>query len=130
MARVTVEDCLTKVSNRFDLVLKASRRARRISLGADPLVSVDNDKCTVIALREIGSGHTQALQDDQPENPVAAARKAFKKELHQLMPNTAIDDDEDGDDLIVDSSELTEGFNEFQPHEADAPAKSDDDDDI
>jgi DNA-directed RNA polymerase subunit omega len=56
MARITVEDCLEHVDNRFDLVLLAARRARQISQGADPLVSPDNDKPTVIALREIAEG--------------------------------------------------------------------------
>ena len=56
MARVTVEDSLSMVNNRFDLVLIASKRARNISMGAEPLVSDDNDKATVIALREIADG--------------------------------------------------------------------------
>ena len=56
MARVTVEDCLPSVDNRFDLVLVASRRARQIAMGAHPLVDPDNDKPTVIALREIAAG--------------------------------------------------------------------------
>jgi DNA-directed RNA polymerase subunit omega len=56
MARTTVEDCLENVDNRFQLVLIASKRAREISLGADPLVDIDNDKPTVIALREIAAG--------------------------------------------------------------------------
>lgn len=53
MARVTVEDCLQKVENRFELVLVASKRARQISNGAEPTVEWDNDKPTVIALREL-----------------------------------------------------------------------------
>ena len=53
MARVTVEDCLSKVDNRFQLVLVASRRARQIAMGHEPRVSRDDDKPTVIALREI-----------------------------------------------------------------------------
>lgn len=56
MARVTVEDCLPTVGNRFDLVLVASRRARQIAHGAQPLVDIENDKPTVIALREIAAG--------------------------------------------------------------------------
>ena len=57
MARVTVEDAVEKVGNRFDLVLIASRRARQIATGGkDPLVEVENDKPTVIALREIEAG--------------------------------------------------------------------------
>ena len=56
MARVTVEDCIDKVDNRFDLVLMASHRARAISSGAPINVSRDNDKNPVVALREIGDG--------------------------------------------------------------------------
>ena len=54
MARVTVEDAVEKIGNRFDLVLVASRRARQIATGGkDPLVELENDKPTVLALREI-----------------------------------------------------------------------------
>ncbi|MDA3868853.1 MAG: DNA-directed RNA polymerase subunit omega [Gammaproteobacteria bacterium] len=53
MARLTVEDCLDYVDNRFDLVLVATRRARQLAMGADPLLPVENDKPTVLALREI-----------------------------------------------------------------------------
>ncbi len=53
MARVTVEDCVDKITNRFDLVLLASHRARGMSAGASLLVDRDNDKNTVVALREI-----------------------------------------------------------------------------
>ncbi len=56
MARVTVEDAVDKVGNRFDLVLLAARRARQISSGSNPLVEEEKDKPTVIALREIEEG--------------------------------------------------------------------------
>ena len=57
MARVTVEDAVEKIGNRFDLVLVASRRARQIATGGkDPLVELENDKPTVLALREIEEG--------------------------------------------------------------------------
>ena len=56
MARVTTEDCMDFVDNQFDLVLKASKRARSIAYGAQPLVEEENDKPTVIALREISEG--------------------------------------------------------------------------
>lgn len=55
MARVTVEDCLDKVENRFQLVLVASQRARQLALGTEPLVAWENDKPTVVALREIAA---------------------------------------------------------------------------
>ncbi len=61
MARITVEDCLDKVDNRFELVMVSSKRARQIQIeGKDPMVSVDNDKPTVIALREIADGLVDA----------------------------------------------------------------------
>lgn len=56
MARVTVEDCLDKIPNRFDLVVLAARRARDLTLGRAPFVEQENDKPTVIALREIAEG--------------------------------------------------------------------------
>jgi len=58
MARVTVEDCLKNVKNRFELVLLAAKRARQLMRGKDPRVEWDNDKSTVVALREIAEGHT------------------------------------------------------------------------
>jgi DNA-directed RNA polymerase subunit omega len=72
MARLTVEDCLDYVDNRFDLVLVATRRARQLAMGAEPLLPVENDKPTVLALREIAENLinedvlTQAIirQDD------------------------------------------------------------------
>ncbi len=66
MARVTVEDAVEKVGNRFDLVLLAARRARQISSGSTPLVEEENDKSTVIALREIEEGLiTKEFLDNQ-----------------------------------------------------------------
>ena len=56
MARLTVEDCLDNVDNRYDLVILAAKRARHIAFGAEPLVNEDKDKPTVLALREIAEG--------------------------------------------------------------------------
>ena len=56
MARLTIEDCLERIDNRYDLVLLAAKRARQITFGADPLVKENNDKPTVLALREIADG--------------------------------------------------------------------------
>ena len=56
MARITIEDCLTRIPNRFELTLAATNRARQISAGAQPLVDGDRDKPTVIALREVAAG--------------------------------------------------------------------------
>jgi DNA-directed RNA polymerase subunit omega len=57
MARVTVEDCLDNVDNRFQLVLVASKRARQLANGRDAMLEWENDKPTVMALREIADGH-------------------------------------------------------------------------
>jgi DNA-directed RNA polymerase subunit omega len=67
MARVTVEDCLPNVENLFQLVLLAAARARRLANGAEPTVPVDNDKVTVIALREIAEGNITPEMLIEPE---------------------------------------------------------------
>jgi len=86
MARVTVEDAVDKVGNRFDLVLIASRRARQIATGGkDPLVDIENDKPTVIALREIEEGlittevmdHSDHHEQVQQESAELAAVSAI-----------------------------------------------------
>lgn len=56
MARITIEDCLARIPNRFELTLAATNRARQVSAGSTPMVDADRDKPTVIALREIASG--------------------------------------------------------------------------
>lgn len=70
MARLTVEDCLDNVENRFELVLVASQRARQIAMGSEPLVPEDNDKPTVIALREIAENLVNKEMLEQPEETV------------------------------------------------------------
>ncbi|MEM9530487.1 MAG: DNA-directed RNA polymerase subunit omega [Pseudomonadota bacterium] len=67
MARITVEDCLNRVDNRFELVLMATRRARQITNGAEPLVELENDKPTVVALREIAAGEVDAATLEELE---------------------------------------------------------------
>ena len=68
MARVTVEDCLDKVDNRFQLVLVATKRARQLAKGVEPFVAWENDKPTVVALREIEEGFvTPQILDERPE---------------------------------------------------------------
>lgn len=71
MARITVEDCLEKVENRFQLVLIATKRARQLAGGAEPMVDRDNDKNTVIALREIAEGLVTAEILDEDDTPLA-----------------------------------------------------------
>ena len=69
MARITVEDCLEQVDNRFQLVLIATKRARQLASGSAPLVERDNDKDTVIALREIAEGLVTKDILDQDDGP-------------------------------------------------------------
>ncbi len=71
MARITVEDCLANIDNIFEMVLVATKRARRLAHGADALVELENDKCTVIALREIAEGHITPAILEEVELPVA-----------------------------------------------------------
>ena len=84
MARTTVEDCLENVDNRFQLVLIASKRARDISMGADPLVDPDNDKPTVIALREIAAGLIDASILDKTSARQHAEESIVKEEELQI----------------------------------------------
>lgn len=71
MARITVEDCLENIDNIFDMVLVATKRARRLTHGADALVELENDKPTVIALREIAEGHITPSILEEIEQPSA-----------------------------------------------------------
>jgi len=84
MARVTVEDCLEHVNNRFDLVLLASKRARQLVNGVDPLLPWENDKPTVVALREIAAGLV--------DNNVVAERQTQEMELMSKEAETEIED--------------------------------------
>ena len=70
MARITVEDCLDNIGNIFEMVLVASKRARRLAHGAEPMVELENDKPTVIALREIAAGHVTPAILDEIDQPV------------------------------------------------------------
>jgi DNA-directed RNA polymerase subunit omega len=79
MARITVEDCLQTVDNRFELVLLASKRARQLANGAEPLVDNHNDKPTVLALREIGGMKITAelIAEIDKQEREKAAREAM-----------------------------------------------------
>lgn len=78
MARLTVEDCLDRVSNRFNLVLLASKRARQLSLGSKAHVDEENDKPTVLALREIADGHIK--EEDLLSSAQTASSEALTEE--------------------------------------------------
>ncbi|MEC7860365.1 MAG: DNA-directed RNA polymerase subunit omega [Pseudomonadota bacterium] len=92
MARITVEDCMTKVENIFDMILLASKRAKRIANGAEPLVERENDKPTVIALREIADGK---MND------------AVLEEIDQITTNEQLQEEES--DIIMPLQSLSVG---------------------
>jgi DNA-directed RNA polymerase subunit omega len=82
MARITVEDCLENVDNRFELVMVSSKRARQLQIeGKDPMVGVDNDKPTVVALREIADGHIDAkILIEKPKTELEDLSDAISEE--------------------------------------------------
>jgi DNA-directed RNA polymerase subunit omega len=83
MARITVEDCLQNVPNLFNLVLVAAKRARRIANGAEATVDRENDKPTVIALREIAAGHVGPEILDEVDRPPSHELSA----MDMMMPD-------------------------------------------
>ena len=96
MARITVEDCIDKFPSRFELVLIASNRARKLFSGENPTVDVDNDKNTVIALREIAE---ETLTTEQLKNDL----------IEEYQTNTFNEDE--------DISEIEDNSNESQSEE-------------
>ncbi|MEO8459826.1 MAG: DNA-directed RNA polymerase subunit omega [Dokdonella sp.] len=96
MARITVEDCLQVVDNRFELVLTATKRARQLSKGAEPVIDAGTDKVTVIALREIAGSHINRQMIDEID------KQARAKAERDALEWAAADIDDDlgkGDDL-------------------------------
>lgn len=78
MARVTVEDCLENVQNRFELVLLATKRARQLSKGSEPFLDRGKDKDTVLALREIAEGHVTSEVVERIQTKTSAAATALE----------------------------------------------------
>ena len=97
MARLTVEDCLDNVDNRFELVLIASKRARQLAMGADPLVELENDKPTVLALREIAEGlidKSVLTEEVVPQEDIEAMIEGELQETAMPMANAPLGDDQ------------------------------------
>lgn len=86
MARITVEDCLENIDNIFEMVLVAAKRARRIAHGADPMVELENDKPTVLALREIAEGHVTPAILDEIDQPAADELMQASEPGDDLLP--------------------------------------------
>ena len=106
MARITVEDCLEKIDNRFDLVLVAARRAHMLKSGSAEFLPWDNDKPAVLALREIAAGKVTPDILDQPvqapdDEFESSDLDAIHKQAAEMVVDdvsAAHDDDEDFDD--------------------------------
>ena len=131
MARVTVEDCVVQVPNRFDLVLLAAQRAREISTGAQLTIDRDNDKNPVVALREIAEstidledladnlvrGHQKVLEADEPEEDDLTFQAS-----NDLAQELGIDSGEPSDvDADADAGDGDEG--DFDEPDADELAR-------
>ena len=99
MARITVEDCIDKFPSRFELVLVASNRARKLYTGESPTVEIDNDKNTVIALREIAEE--------------TITREKLKNDLIQEYRANTFSEDEDLDELEDNTNEDQTDTNEI-----------------
>ena len=102
MARITVEDCIDKFSSRFELVLVASQRARKLHSGEEPTIERDNDKNTVIALREIADS--------------TISKEEIKENLIQEYQTISISDEEQENNEIqapIESNETIENIEEI-----------------
>jgi DNA-directed RNA polymerase subunit omega len=108
MARVTVEDCIDKVENRFELVLLASHRARLISSGAQLMVDRDNDKNPVVALREIAEEHFSP--EDMKEDLIHSLQKHVEVDEPEaeVVPTLVPTAEQHGDAGDVQFDRMTE----------------------
>ncbi|MCK7575739.1 MAG: DNA-directed RNA polymerase subunit omega [Chromatiales bacterium] len=97
MARITVEDCLAHVDNRFDLVLLATKRARQLANGVEPLLPTENDKPTVLALREIAAGKISNAMIQQAQREMDDTAAALEQALAQEFAASAEADDTESD---------------------------------
>ena len=111
MARITVEDCLEKVTNRFHLVRVASKRARQIMNGKEPTLEWDNDKATVLALREIAAGNiTEEMLDEKPiisEEEGLFDQNEIDAEIGALL-NTDSSEDVNNEELEAQAEDVSD----------------------
>lgn len=129
MARVTVEDCVLKIPNRFELVMMAAQRARDVATGASLSIDRDNDKNPVVALREIADetigldelrnalikGHQKVVEADEPEDDIVELMAGEQAWAQQI--NMGEDGEGEGDELGADL-------------DADADGDGDDEEDV
>lgn len=92
MARITVEDCVANIPNKFQLVLVAAKRARQLANGAQPMVDWENDKPTVVALREIAEGYiTESILEEREQAfeellNIESAVSGMQEDMNALRP--------------------------------------------
>ena len=132
MARVTVEDCVTKVPNRFELVMIAAQRARELAGGASITVDRDNDKNPVVALREIADstvqletlresmikGHQRVLPMEEPEDEII---ELMDGEQGWVRPSARTEDGVEAEELLEEREAFADADDEseeFSPEEA------------
>ncbi len=106
MARVTVEDCVDKVENRFELVLIASHRARTIATGAPIMVDRDNDKNPVVALREIAE--SALVPEDLKEDFIQSLQKQVEVDEPEAEVVPALSSAPEGSDALGEFDRMTE----------------------
>jgi len=122
MARITVEDCIDKFPSRFELVLVASNRARKLYTGESPTVEIDNDKNTVIALREIAEEtitreqlkndliqeyHTNTFGEDEDLNEIEDNTNEDQTDTNQIASEISSEDDITEDESIEETPNET-----------------------
>jgi DNA-directed RNA polymerase subunit omega len=124
MARVTVEDCVLKIPNRFELVMMAAQRARDVATGASLSIDRDNDKNPVVALREIADetigldelrnalikGHQKVVEADEPEDDIVELMAGEQAWAQQM--NMGEDGEGEGDELGADADAEGDGDDE------------------
>lgn len=116
MARVTVEDCITKIPNRFELVLTASQRAKEIGTGAQLTVDRDNDKNAVVSLREIADG-TISIHDTK-ENLIRSFQKVtFMQDDEEEETIDLMEGENDWSALASFGDDLGDGLHETDEEE-------------
>ena len=115
MARITVEDCIDKFPSRFELVLVASNRARKLHSGEDPTVAIDNDKNTVIALREIAE---ETITTDVLKNNLIEEYQTNifneDEEINELEDNTDENISETNDTDVIENQQINENSNSIE----------------
>ena len=128
MARITVEDCIDKFESRFELVLVASNRARKLHSGESPTVEKDNDKPTVIALREIAdeslsvdSLKEKLIQEYQTVQPLEDEELSLDYVSEEIQSKDEIIT-EDDDQLNQENEKIINSNEEISPEESDDSA--------